>query len=256
MTREQLNHILSPQMNDSSSAISPNLNQRAIEAALDARWEEALKLNRKIIKQDPQNVDALNRQARVCMELGKGNLAKKFYNQVLKCDPYNPIALKNLKIIKSFKAKDSNFKPNGHAKLSASLFLQEPGKTKVVSLLNVAEPQKLSQTFCGMKVAIMIKNRKIIIIDSNETYMGVLPDDISHGLIRLIKGGNKYDLFIKSIRVNSLSVLIRETFRSKRFKNQPSFLDSSNRLQSTDIITALDGEDGDSDQVEEEQEEV
>ena len=225
-------------MND-SSLISPNLSQQAIDAALDSEWEKALKLNKQIIKIEPQNVDALNRQARAYMELGKGNLAKKYYSEVLKFDPYNPIAQKNLKIIKSFK-------PNGHSlhgvqtRLSPSLFLQEPGKTKIVSLLKVAEPQKLSQAFCGMKVDMVIKNRKITIIDLNSNYLGVLPDDISHLLLRLTKGGNKYDLFIKSIKVNGLAILIKETYRSKRFKNQPSFLDNSDSIVTSVILSSLD----------------
>lgn len=228
--------------------------KRAIDAALESRWQDALKLNKQIIKLHPQNVDALNRQARAYMELGRYNLAKKYYQQALKIDPYNPIALKNLKIIKSFKSTNQPPHANGQGKLSPSLFLQEPGKTKVVNLLHICEPQKLSSAFCGMMVNMSVKNRKITIIDRSGDYLGVLPDDISHHLIRLLKGGNKYELFIKSIRVNALSVLIRETFRSKRFKNQSSFLEhSTTSFSVTEIITPLESsEEGEVDLLEEE----
>lgn len=235
-------------MNDSSVADS-RLYHQAINAALDNKWEDAIKLNRQIIKIDPSNVDALNRQAKAYLELGRCNLAKKYYTLALKFDPYNPIALKNLKIIKSFKLGKQKNSPaaNGnaignHTRLSPSLFLQEPGKTKIVNLLKVTEPQKLSHVYCGMKVETVIKNRKIIVTDSESKYLGVLPDDVSHLLIRLLRGGNRYELFVKSIRVNSLSVLIRETFRSKRFKNQPSFLDTTNFSVNTDIITSFDND--------------
>ena len=230
--------------------------QQAIDAALSSRWKEALKINRKIIKVDPQNIDALNRQAHVYMELGKNNLAKKYYSEVLKIDPYNPIALKNLKIIKSFKSNGQHFIPNGHTKLSPSLFLQEPGKSKTVNLLKIAEPQKLSLIFCGMQVAMVITNRKITIVDSNGNYLGVLPDDISHHLLRLVKGGNKYELFIKSIKVNGLSVLIKEIFRSKRFKNQPSFLDNSDFSPTAEIFTSLENQSEAEEELEETEEEV
>lgn len=240
-------------MNDSSS-LPFTLTQLAIDAALDSRWKEALKINKKIIKLDPQNIDALNRQAKAYLELGKGNLAKKYYSEVLKFDPYNPIALKNLKIIKSSKSQRGEITTNGQSKLSPSLFLQEPGKTKMVHLLKVAEPQKLSQAFCGMKVEMAVKNRKITIVDQNRNYLGVLPDDISHHLLRLLKGGNKYDLFIKAIRVNGLSVLIKETFRSKRFKNQPSFLENSDSTLTTSILSSLDGANSAEDEVSEEEE--
>lgn len=234
-----------------------NLTQLAIDAALDSRWNEALKLNKQIIREDPQNIDALNRQARVYMEMGKINLARKYYSEVLKIDPYHPIAVKNLKIVKAFKAKKGP-QPylNGNNKLSASLFLQEPGKTKIVTLLNVAEPQKLSQAFCGMKVEIIIRNRKITVVDCFGNYLGVLPDDISFRILRFIRGGNKYELFIKAIKVNGLSVLIKEVLRSKKFKNQPSFLENTDStLVTTELYSAFDGqnEEEETDDAEEEQ---
>lgn len=237
---------------------SSNLTRNAIDAALDSRWDDARKLNRQIIKLDPQNVDALNRQAHIFMEMGRYNLAKKYYCEVIKFDPYNPIALKNLKILKSFKSNGQAGvnHMNGSSKLSPSLFLQEPGKTKLVNLLKVAEPQKLSTAFCGMKVDLIIKNRKITIVDSNANYLGVLPDDICHHLLRLLRGGNKYDLFIKSIRVNALSVLIKETHRSKRFKNQPSFLENSNVTLTSEIFTSLDNQNNEEEPVEGEEEQV
>lgn len=231
---------------------SSNLQKIAIDAALDSRWEEALKINRQIIKSEPQNVDALNRQARCFMELGKSNLAKKYYLETLKFDPYNPIALKNLKIIKAYKGIGDHHLVDSQTKIAPDLFLQEPGKTKIVTLLKVAEPKILSQTFCGMAVSIVVKNKKIIVTDQNNDYLGVLPDDICHHLIRLIKGGNKYNIIIKSIKVNGLSVLIRETYRSKRFKNQSSFLDG-NQHQSLDVIASLETQDQEEDEPEEEE---
>lgn len=241
---------------DDSSILPSGLSDQAIEAAMETRWKDALKLNRQIIKLDPSNVDALNRQARAYMEFGKFNLAKKYYSETLKFDPYNPIALKNLKIIKAFKVKNRHLPTDGQGRVTPSLFLQEPGKTKVVALLNVAEPKMLSQAFCGMRVGMVVKGRKVIIVSSNGSYFGVLPDDICHHLTRLLRGGNKYELFIKSIRINALSVLIKETFRSKRFKNQPSFLDSSTNLSQTLIVHSLDSEESPEERDEETEEQA
>lgn len=240
-----------------TSPPSSNLHQQAIDAALNAEWELALKLNKQIIKLDPQNIDVLNRLAKAEMELGKMNLAKKYYTEVTKIDPYNPIALKNLKIIKSFKPCKDGISPICvKTRLSPSLFLQEPGKTKMVNLLKVAEPQKLSQTFCGMRVEMAVKNRKITIVDTNGGYLGVLPDDISHHLLRLFKGGNKYELFVKSIKVNSLTVIIKEIFRSKKFKNQPSFLEYAENSVSTNMITSFESNGDESAEETEEEPEV
>ncbi len=235
---------------------SQSLSMLAIDAALNCRWDDALKLNKKIIKEEPRNIDALNRQARVYMEMGKHSLAKKYYSEVVKIDPYNPIALKNLKIIKSFKphkGEENHILSTNSIKLSASLFLQEPGKTKIVNLLKVAEPQRLSKAFCGMCVSMVIKNRKIIVVDSEGDYLGVMPDDINYHILRLLRGGNKYELFIKSIKVNGLAVLVKETYRSKRFKNQPSFLENSDTtLKLSEIFTPLDRDDSEEDEADNE----
>lgn len=236
---------------DNNPPQSSNLHQQAIEAALDSRWAEALKINKKIIKENPEDIDALNCLARAYMETGKTNLAKKYYSEALKIDPYNPIAQKNLKIMKSFKSKNQTPPMSSSTRLSPFLFLQEPGKTKIVNLLKVAEPQKLSQTYCGMKVEMTTKNRRITIIDVNGNYLGVLPDDISHHLSKLSKGGNKYELFVKAISVNSLSIIIKEVFRSKRFKNQPSFLEHSGSNTATDMITSINNNSSEEESTEE-----
>ena len=198
-------------------------SQLAISAALEGRFSEALKLNQHILKDDPKNVDALNRLARAYFELGKLILAKKYYNHVLEIDSYNPIAQKNLKIIKAFKGKKVNGIPVMQ-RIQPALFLQEPGKTKVVEVMKVAEPNKLSQLFPGQSVKIVLKKRTITVVDQNDVYLGVLPDDLAYHLIRLCRGGNKFQVYVKSVRVNGLSLILKEVFRSKRFKNQPSFL--------------------------------
>lgn len=229
------------------------LHLQAISAALDLNWAVAIKINKQIIKLFPDNIDALNRQARAYFELGNLVQAKKYYLLVLKKDPYNPIAQKNLKIIKAAKKNGYGTPFIPQQPISSSLFLQEPGKTKVVSLLKVAEPQKLSQMYPGIVVEMVIKNRGVAITHRG-IYLGVLPDDLAHQIIKLTKGGNKYQVFIKAVRVNGLSVLIKEVFRSKKFKNQPSFLESAQNI-TADIYTSKNlDEETEEEQQEEEQE--
>lgn len=251
-------------MDDLLSQSATSLHSLAIKAALESRWEDALKLNDAIIQTDPKNVDALNRTAKAHFELGDFSQAQKFYSTVIDCDPYNPIAQKNLKILQTFKKSSDGKLANGNRKnnengkvisISPAMFLNEPGKTKMVNLIKVAEPQKLSLAYCGMSVEMLIKNRGISISDTSGTYLGVLPDDLSYQLIRLINGGNKYEAIVKSVRINGLSILIRETFRSKKFKNQPSFLESSSKPKN-EIITNYATSDGDNDSEEQETEEA
>lgn len=222
------------------------LSDQAIQAALLANWEDALLLNQQIIALQPENTDALNRTARAYFELGNYSEAKKFYQSSLKIDPYNQIAAKFLKRIEVFAKKGSSSdrvvkKTITSKPFNLDLFIEEPGKTKVVSLLKVAEPQRISMLSSGDEVVISPKNRSVSVTDIDNGYIGVLPDDTAHQLLRLIKGGNKYQAFIKTVKTNALSILIREVHRSTRFKNQPSFLDSTMVVTySSDHITLLD----------------
>ncbi len=220
-------------MDDNSSPSDLDLHRKAIDAALNCNWEKAENLNKQIIKDEPKNVACLNRLARALFELGKYQQAKKIYQIVLELDPYNSIAQKNLKKAATF--KKNVLKTDGMGKqlnaqttvISPALFLEEAGVTKIVNLIKVAEPQRLSRLYPGWTVKLVTKNRGISVTDENDNYLGVLADDTSHLLLKLIKGGNKYAALIKSVKPNGVTLLIRETFRSKKFRNQPSFLDSS-----------------------------
>lgn len=224
------------------------LHQQAICAALSAKWLEAISLNEQILKTEPKNVDTLNRLARAYFELGQMKKAKEASEEALRIDPYNQIAFKFLKRIEACRKKNINQAINksnllNHSsQLLTDLFIEEPGKSKQVILLKVAEPQKLSRLSAGEPVNLIAKNRAIAVTDQCGEYLGVLPDDLSHRLLRLIKGGNKYQALIKNAKPNGLSILIKEVHRCTRFKNQPSFLDTLNLTStySSDHIVVLD----------------
>lgn len=219
---------------DQSSPLLPKLQQLAINSALSNNWAQALELNLQILEQEPNNVDTLNRTARAYFELGKLPQAKKYYQQALTADPYNQIAYKFLKkiemcnkkgVLRPGNAPEQPECPERYSLLD--LFIEEPGKTKQVSLLKLAEPQKLSFLCSGEIVKLLPKTRYITVTNQHGEYLGSLPDDISRRLIKFIHGGNKYQALIKNIKNNSLTILIRETYRSSRFKNQPSFQDNN-----------------------------
>lgn len=197
---------------------------QAIDFALSCRWEEAEKLNTEMLQDDPNNTQYLNRLAKAKFELGKYTECKKIYAQVLEIDPYNAIAQKNSKKLSSIK-KDSILKNGSNASaISASFFYEEPGVTTLVSLVKVAEPQKLVALSPGSLVNLNLKKKGISVTDAYGVYLGAFPDDSAFHLMRLLDGGNKYQVIIKSVKSNAVTVLIRETFRSKKFKNQASFL--------------------------------
>lgn len=194
--------------------------KKAIEAAIQGAWQKAIEINSKILKKEPQNIAALNRLARAYWETGDLTVSKKIYQKVLKLDQSNPIALKNLK-----RLTDKGKKSRAESKKlpAAEIFLEEPRKTKVVQVTRLTSPQRLAEIDSGDEVILVPKKRFIAVTHQNGVHLGSLPEDISLRLIPFIKGGNRYEAFVKKVDRHNLEILIREISRGHRFKDLPSF---------------------------------
>lgn len=193
---------------------------QAIESALMGDWQSAIELNQELLKENPNDIETLNRLAFAYTALGKIKNAKDVYQTVLKLDGKNPIALKNLKRLSENKNTPKNLTVIGQIN---NMFLEESGKTKVVELVNVAQPKIIANLMTGELLVLSIKRLKIFLLDQKKRYVGMLPDDLGKRLIKFIKGGNSYQAFVKSIENHQITVFVKETNRSNRFKNQPSF---------------------------------
>jgi len=198
------------------------LTSQAVMAAINSSWKEAIKINAKILSEDPQDIEALNRLAYAYLETGDCNRAQKHYKKVLIFEPYNPIAQRNLKrMIES----GSMFPRKGSKKSAsvASFFLEETGKTKVVIAIKLAGKTVLNRLRTGDLLTLVPKKHFIAIHDERDIYIGSLPEDISFRLIEFIKKGNKYDCYVRSVDKNYLCVFLKEISRSNKLKNVISF---------------------------------
>jgi len=198
----------------------PDLAQNAISSALKGNWKEAKKLNLQIVETSPKDADALNRLARAYIELGSIAKAKSTARAVLKIDPFNSIATKSIKKWKNLKKNELT---KGSAPTSPEVFLEEPGKTKEVVLINLGEENILGKLDAGDEVRLSPKNHKVSIITKENKYVGRLPDDIASRIRRLCKIGNKYRVLIKSTEPEKVKVFIREVKRSPKVKNVSTF---------------------------------
>lgn len=203
-------------MTDDPSAVS------AIAAALKQNWDEAIRLNVEIIKKDKASVEALNRLGFAYLKKCSINDARLSYQKVLKLDPYNQIAQKNLERIGILKSKSLTSLPA--VALSPLTFLEEPGKTKIVECVNIAPISVLSAITCGQNVVLKPKNHTVEVRTDDGTYLGALPDDLSFRLIKLTAAGNTYKVIVKSVNKKKLMIFLRETKRGKKYLSQPSFV--------------------------------
>ncbi|MBI4089753.1 MAG: tetratricopeptide repeat protein [Candidatus Levybacteria bacterium] len=200
-----------------------SLKNKAIQAMLLGDWKNATSLNKTLLHENPNDIDALNRLAYALTILGKIRDAKATYKKVLKLDFLNQIANRNIKKLTDLNTRKIAKNGTSIKDLTCS-FLEETGKTKIVSLVNTTHPKTIALLTTGQPVIISIKRSKIFIQDQNKQYLGVLPDDIGKRLIRLIKGGNKYSVWIKSASEHNVSVFIKEVKRATKYRDQPSFL--------------------------------
>lgn len=193
------------------------LKSQAIQTALVGDWESAIALNKLILQEEPNDIDTLNRLAFAFLSRGNVQDAKNLYEKVLSLDMKNPIAIRNLKRVVDSSCKRVSFHIN-------NLFIEEPGKTKIIELINVAEKKIISHLRSGEKLALAIKRMKIFVLDQDNQYIGMLPDDLCKRLIRFMNVGNKYEAYARTADSNKITIFIRESKRVKRYKDQPSFV--------------------------------
>jgi len=201
---------------------------QAIQTALHGDWHNATEINKALINDNPKDIEALNRLAFAFTIQGKIKEAKSRYKKVLQIDPLNPIALKNIKRITEMgkpykKNTNSPILPVNYA------FIEETGKTKIVELINIAQQKIIANLTVGRQLDIYIKRSKIFLKDQNKQYIGVLPDDIGKRLIKFVRGGNKYEAYVKSLSNQRVVVFIKEQLRKAKFSDQPSFIQTTDK---------------------------
>lgn len=196
----------------------------AIQAALDQNWKEAIKINTALLKENEDHIDVLNRLGYAYLQHGNTSLAKKYFQKVLSIDQYNQIAVKNIKKLQSGKPQQLS---GVVSKMSPLLFLEDPGKTKIIQCVNTAPDKILTHLMCGQEVFLKPKKYIVEVRDANDTYLAALPDDMSFKLIKYLEAGNTYHTIVKSVVKHVLTIFVRELKRGKKFAHQPSFISTT-----------------------------
>ncbi len=206
--------------------LTPPSKDLAVKLALENKWKEAYEENRRLLLENPEDIDSLNRIAYALIKLGKFRKAREFYQQVIKLDKTNPIALKNSKRLENISKKGINIPSSTQNMNLQDVFIEEAGKTKTIELKNVADRKTLSIIQPGDNMMLSVKRSKVFVQMNDKTYIGVLPDNIGMRMITFINGGNEYSACIKAVGDNSVTVFVKETKKMAKFKNQQSFVQS------------------------------
>jgi len=206
---------------------SHDLQQNAIKATIAKNWHEAISLNQEILELLPDDIPTLNRLG-IALTMAKQNKkAIENFKKVLTIDPHNHIAKNNLTRLKSNKKQGL-----ANPYLQTVSFIEEPGKSKVVPLVSQGEPKVFSLLNIGEPVELTTSKHKVKVI-KDKVFIGYLPDNISHRLLKLISSGYKYKTVMKSVNPKNPQVFVQEVHTSKRLHGIPSFpLDEKEHLPS------------------------
>lgn len=220
--------------------ILPGNSRKAINLAMEGRWQEAVEVNREITENAPNDVDAFNRLGRAYMELGEYASAREAYSRAYEIDPYNSIAEKNLRRLSQL-GEGASHKPPTLSRLDPEHFIEEPGKAGVINLQQEAPRETWASMVAGEKVNLLIEGPNLKIETESGEYLGVVDSRQSQRLIKLMRGGNTYDAKIVS-PTGSKAIIIREMYKHPSQEGVISFpsrsFDRPDRYQ-TDVFTSI-----------------
>ncbi len=184
-------------------------SKEAIDLAMQARWQEAVDVNREIIEEFPEDVDTYNRLGRAYMELGQYALAREAYSRAIQLDPYNAIANRNLRRLNDIKESDKTEVETD--KVEPHHFIEEIGKAGVVSLYDLAPKENRARMVAGDKVYLKVDGSVLAVENSRREYMGKVDPKYAQRLIRLMLGGNQYTSSVVKSTMDMMTIIIRET---------------------------------------------
>jgi tetratricopeptide (TPR) repeat protein len=220
------------QQEEEKARLRRRLSKEAVDLALQGRWEEAEALNRDIIEQFPSDVEAYNRLGRALTELGDFDGAKEAYLKALELAPENAIAKKNFARLTSLSESMATLKSSPHKtsaskaqarRVASDLFITEIGKAGVVSLHDLASVEVLAKMGFGDQVHLKTKKQRLIVTSESGEYLGEVEPRQGLRLIKLTRGGNRYDAAILNVEEDKVQVIIKETYQHPSQVGHPSF---------------------------------
>lgn len=218
-----------------NTSLLAQLEEQAIQAAKNQNWEAAVNVNRQLIEENAEDIQAFIRLGVAQVQLGQVDDAKHSFTQALELDKTNQLAKKHLQKLENNQTITLSALPADEE------FIEEPGKTKTVELHRLAGKEQLENLSVGQVCELRSKNR-FISVEVNKTYIGSLPEDLSARLTKLMKGGNEYVCYIRSVSPTNCTctVFIKEVKRSPEQEFVNSFPVNKNSLSALNEMYADD----------------
>lgn len=208
------------------SKTKKQLNQEALTASLEHRWDDAIALNDEIIGRFPRDAEALNRKGRAFMELGKLADARESYSDALKADPANMIARRNLQRLETIYQADGaeETAPARTQQIpKANVFIEEIGKTWIDDLTHPVENDVLAQVAPGDTLKLVVEGERVFVHTLEDVRLGQVDQSIGSRMARFMSIGHEFEVFALGQTMNSLRVIIRETVAAEESEGTMTF---------------------------------
>ena len=186
--------------------------KKAVALAMRNNWDDAVAMNRAIVKEFPDDLEAHNRLGKALSELGRNKEAKEAFQRALEISPHNGIARKNLDRLMSIGDQDAPRSQTG-ADAAPRVFIEESGKATTTSLISLAPAGTLLKLAPGHRLSLEIENRRVKVLSAGGEYVGSVEPKLTARLLRLVRGGNQYEANVTSASAHELSLIIRETYK-------------------------------------------
>ena len=223
-------------------------SREAIALAMEGKWERAVPVNQEILRHFPEDVEALNRLGKAFLEMGRYNAARAAFAQASGIAPHNTIAKKNLERLSHLQETPPPLKTC--RVVTPYLLVEESGKSVVTRLQKPAPRVVLAKMAAGDALNLKSVDHTLVVENSHDEYLGVVEPKLAMRLMRLTKGGNRYDAAIISVDRQDTSVIIWESYHHPDLVNVCSFLTRSRedyRVHLRDALLRYDI-DGDSEE--------
>lgn len=202
-----------------------DMAEKAIALALRNKWTEAAEINRSILEQTSDDINALNRLAKALLELAQMDDARETLKRVIALAPDSVIAQRNVERLTRAEA-DENAQINptiSKTAFSLDIFMEEAGKSTTTSLIDTGDPSAFQRLTGGEQVELVQDGAKLLVESRRGDHLGRIPPRLARRLTSLMDGGNRYAAAALHFADEEVRVIIREIYQEPSQSETPSF---------------------------------
>ena len=214
------------------------MTRAAVAHALNGEWSDAIQANRKLIAQDPLDIEAHNRLGKALAASGHLQDAIAAYSRVLELDPHNVIAKRYVTRLENAGDAGDLTEISGAGIEMARISGSTTGSSIITKLVRTAGPDVLGGSTVGDQLTLEPSPAGIRVSTINGKYLGVVNPKLSVRLARLIMKGSRYDAFVAHNVGDDFRVNVVETFKHPSMSTAISF--PAQYVEHEEPITEID----------------